>query len=108
MIRTATLIAPRPLMAGDLVIDPQTGTAGFAKSATAAGAVAEISTGQGFVLTVADAAGAAAPGVPVYLVNGVPCFARGRPDDPQCAEVVALMGRDAEAGTARVMVRLAG
>lgn len=103
--QTFEFIAPRPLRAGEMVRDPATGRHGYARSAAAAGAAAEMVCGDVFVECVADPQNQATPDASVYLNQGVLTFAVPDAYAVPAAQVIRVQQNDPAARTATVMLR---
>lgn len=103
--QTFQFIAPKPLTPGEIVRDPATGRHGYARSAAAAGAVAQMVCGDVFIECVSDPLTQAGPGAPLFIVNGLLAFTAPDAGAVPCAEVVRVESRDAAARTATVMLR---
>lgn len=98
-IRNIEFVAPRAVSAGELVMDPNTGAWGYARTNYAGGQPGVFTAGSGFVIEVPGAVGA---GAPLYCRNGLVVAEPGAPGEPPCAEVISVLERNAQATSALV------
>lgn len=103
-VLTRAFVAPRPVSAGEFVLDPATGVHGYVKSSASAGASAQMITGSGFVETFPDPTGAARPGSLLFMCAGMMCPQPPRDGAPPCAEVISA-SRDPETGLTTALIR---
>lgn len=101
MIQNIEFVCPRAVSAGELVMDPNTGRWGYARSHYAGGQMGTFSAGAGYVVSVP---GTVSEGSPLYCGGGVLRAAPSLPGETPCAEVFSVMERTATEAT--VMIRL--
>ena len=101
MIQTIQFVCPRTVSAGELVMDPNTGAWGYARSHYVGGQTGTFSAGGGYVVTVP---GAVSDGAPLYCRNGILGTTPAGPGEAPCAEVTSVMERTGAETT--VMIRL--
>ena len=101
MIQTIQFVCPRAVSAGELVMDPNTGAWGYARSHYVGGQVGTFSAGGGYVVTVP---GSVAEGASLYCRSGLLGATPTSPGETPCAEVTSIMERGPLETT--VMIRL--
>lgn len=101
MITTIQFVCPRTVSAGELVMDPNTGAWGYAKTHYAGGQIGTFSAGSGYVVTVP---GNVSAGADLWCENGVIASAPSAPDETPCASVVSVMSQ--ADGETTALVRL--
>lgn len=88
MITTMDFICPRAVSAGELVMDPNTGSWGYAKTHYAGGQIGTFSAGSGYVVTVP---GIVSAGSDLWCRNGVITSTPSAPGETPCASVISVM-----------------
>lgn len=79
---------PRAVSAGELVMDPNTGSWGYARQNYNGGDMGTFSTGSGFVMTVN---GSAAVGCDLFIRNGIITAAAAMTGHSPCAKVLSVI-----------------
>ena len=101
MIQTIQFVCPRAVSAGELIMDPNTGRWGYARSHYVGGQTGTFSAGGGYVVTVP---GSVSEGSVLYCRSGLLGATPTSPGETPCAEVMSVMERTGTDTT--VMIRL--
>lgn len=101
MIQTISFVCPRSVSAGELVMDPNTGRWGYARSHYVGGQTGTFSAGGGYVVIVP---GSVSEGSALYCRSGLLGTTASTPGETPCAEVLSVMERTGTDST--VMIRL--
>ncbi len=101
MITTIQFVCPRSVSAGELVMDPNSGSWGYAKTHYEGGKLGTFSAGSGYVVTVS---GSVSDGADLWCRNGLMHAAPSAPDETPCASVISVMSQ--ADGQTTALVRL--